>query len=263
MRKNKQVKERINLRHSNILLYLNFFILILNLLLGGYNIVKSHKEITNLNYNAIKSHIDLVKELPLFEVQYLETQYFVLNSIIDNNVSLDSVYANPLKNYFLVKNEIYELSKNMSHFTTIVALAIKQVGGSMATNVMIEYNNIISREGLDYGLTTNDDIASLVDVDKDIAGNIIEKRKQVIRYGDIPTGRGLIIPLLVLDTYYGDTIEHISYENQELVAKTNSNIFIPIRLSFGNVYNDNRKELIIRKINNSIITTSLYFNIRG
>ena len=257
---NKKKKQPVKYKLSVIFMFLNIVLLISNIFIGGYNIIKSTKEVKVLDYNVTKMEVDYIKECPLFEVQYIETSFHVLTSI--NNENSDSLYSNPFKNYNLVKNSVYHYLNNRLDSPTTVALAIKQIGGSLAKDVEIEYCNITSLKGISYSFSTGDDIASLIDTEMDIAGNKVTQNICHIKYGDIPTGRGLIIPLLALESCYGDSIQY-DYNGDEIWSVTNSDIFIPIKLSFKNIYDEKINEGSIRNMNNSIISTYWGIDARG
>jgi len=262
-RKKKMVKHIMKDKLSFTFMILNIVLLILNIFIGGYNVVKTNKEMKALDYDATKIRIDLIKEYPLFEVQYIEASFHTLKSMVyENDKTLDSLYSNPFKNYNIVKNDVYNYLNNRFDSPTTVALAIKQIGGSLAKDVEIEYCNITSVEGISYSFSTGDDIASLVNTEIDIAGNKIKHTKCHIKYGDIPTGRGLIIPLLALEYCNSDTTQ-CDYNGDEIWSITNPNIFIPIKLYFRNIYDDTIKEGVIRNMNNSIISTCWNIDIRG
>lgn len=239
---------------------LNLVLLIMNIFIGGYNIIKSKKELKALDNDVAKMKIDFIKQSPLFEVQYIEARFHVLKSI--NNGNLDSLYSNPFKNYYLVKNSVYHYLNRQSESLTTIALAIKQIGGSIAKDVEIEYRNITSLKGISYSFSTGDDVASLIDTKTDIAGNKVMQKECNIKYGDIPTGRGLIIPLLSLEDSSYDTIQY-DHNGHEIWAITNTDIFIPIKLSFKNIYDEKINEASIRNMNNSIISTYWDIDIRG
>lgn len=242
---------------------LNIVLLILNIFIGGYNIVKTNKEMKALDYDATKMRIDLIKEYPLFEVQYIEASFHTLESMVnENDKTIDSLYSNPFKNYNLVKNDVYNDLYNRGDSPATVALAIKQIGGGVAKDVEIEFCNIASLEGISYSFSAGDDIASLINTETDIAGNKIKQKKCRIKYGDIHTGRGLIIPLLALEYCNSDTTQY-DYNGDEIWSITNHNIFIPIKLYFRNIYDNTIKEGVIRNMNNSIISTYWDIDIRG
>ena len=103
---------------------------------------------------------------------------------------------------------------------------------------------------------------SLEQNEKDISGKTIFKQKYTIGYGDIPVGRGLIIPLFVTyDVRNPNATQDLNKD--ELWSITSPGVLIPIKISFKNIYNNKTNIIEIRKMNKSAITYSLYIEGRG
>lgn len=248
---------------------INIFLLIFNITVGIYNLAKIRKEIRLLNYDATKSSIAIAKEFPMFEIQYFDIDLSAFEEFKTYKKTTDSLSTEALRNYLFVENDInnleeigFDVDSIPINRESIVALAIKQIGGSIAKDVTIEYDYLQSSSGLHYFTTTAEDVISLDKIKKDISGKTFSKQKHTIRYGDIPIGRGLVIPLFcIYDVYNPDNVE--SLDGDELWSITSPRVLVPIKISFKNIYNDKTDSIEIRKMNKSTITYSLYIEGRG
>lgn len=245
--------------------YLNIFLLILNIL-GALGNVLIFKDVWMAQRNAvIQSGINIAKENPLFEIQYFEIEKHVFLSLASGKNSLDSLYSDPLKNYYVANNNILNVNADdYSSFYTVIVLSIKQIGGGLAKDVTVEYECLYSYCGLDYFTTTGDDVMGLEEYTEDILGNKVKKEKHVIKYGDIPTGRGLLLPLFLVDNM--ESREQEIPQNDEsntIWARTTPVVLVPKTLSYKNPFDGKTVSFEIRKMNNSNITYSMYVEGRG
>ena len=240
-----------------------------NIAMGIYNLAKSDKEIKLLDYDITKSNIAIVKEFPMFEIQYFDIDELAFEELKAYKRITDSLSAETLRNYLFVENDInnlkevgFDTNRIAINQNSIIALAIRQIGGSIAKDVTVEYDYLQSSSGLHYFTTTTEEIMSLEQNEKDISGKTIFKQKYTIGYGDIPVGRGLIIPLFV--TYdVRDPNATQDLNKDELWSITSPGVLIPIKISFKNIYNNKTNIIEIRKMNKSAITYSLYIEGRG
>lgn len=237
-----------------VVTYLNAGLLVVNVVIGFFNIPL-------LKSNLTHSKIQVIKELPMFETQYLSIEKSAFKAIASGNHPVDSLYTDHLKNYYVANNNLQKISfADNDSYGEVITLAIRQIGGSMAKDVTIEYNCINSQDGLDYYVTTGVDVLSLDEYTEDISGNKVTKQTYTVRYGDIPTGRGLILPLFQVCNLR-DMQDDSS--DSEIYSKTSPVILVPHKLSYKNVYDDEVVTVDIREMNNSIITYSLYLEGRG
>ena len=265
-KKNKKKKQ--NLPEGNIsryMKYLNFILLIFNILFAIGNVLLFKDKWIAQRNDAVLSGINISKELPQFEIQYFQIEKLAFRSLASGQHPSDSLHTDPLKNYYVANNSILDVnSDGYKSFDTVVTLSIRQMGGGMAKDVTVEYDCLYSKYGLEYFTTTGDDVIDLDECPEDILGNKVKKEKQVIKYGDIPTGRGLLLPLFLVESMESSEIKLPQNEEcYNILARTSSVVLVPKTLTYKNPYDGKIVSLEIRKMNNSSITFSMYIEGRG
>ena len=235
---------------------LNGALLLVNVILGVYNI--------RLNkVNMENASMQVTDRLPQFEVSYFSIWKNAFEGL-ETTGSVDSLYTDALKNFQVAKSDVLKFEyDSQSEYETVTCLAIKQIGGSLAKNVTIEFDCLNSKAGLDYFVTTSNDVLSLDGMEEDVSGNKITKKSITIRYGDIPSGRGLIIPLFEVSDLRNKEDYNPEDADEEVWSLTGPVILVPIVLKYNNIYNHKSTSLEIRKMNDSSITYSLYVEGRG
>lgn len=253
-------KENKGDKKINVVTLLNIILLLINVVAGIYNFRETHYKTSLLKNNFTQTSIDIAKEFPLFEIQYLQIEKGAFHTIASGKHASDSLYSDPLDNYYVAQNDILKIN-NDDYESEIVALAIKQIGGSMAKDVTVEYDCIYTGSGLSYFVTTGLDVSDLSDDTEDISGNKTTSKVISIRYGDLPTGRGLLLPLFQIKNVYEQEMNDDN--GDEVWSKTGPVVLVPKFLSYKNAYNDEVTRVEIRKMNNSVITYSLFIEGRG
>ena len=229
----------------------NYSVLLLNIIFTICNIAF-------LISNLSQSKIGVIKEMPQFEVQYLDIDKTLYLTIISGQHITDSLSTDAIKNYQAVKekklNSIY-LGPSVGG-SNVVTLAIKQIGASIAKDVMVEYECVYSPKGLDFFVPSAEEISLFLSTTDDSKDSRIKREKYCVKYGDITTGRGLLLPLF---EYEKIMLEDMS----DYWSTTGSIVMVPKKLSYRNIYNDEVTTIDIRKMNDSPITISMYIEGRG
>ena len=235
---------------------LNGALLLINVILGAYNI-RSNK------VNMENARMQVADRLPQFEISYFEIWKEAFEDL-EMTGSMDSLYTDALKNFQVAKSDALKINYDQrSDYETVTCLAIKQIGGSLAKNVTIEFDCLNSKDGLDYFVTTSADVFALDDMNEDVSGNRISKKPIKIQYGDIQSGRGLIIPLFEVSNLRNKEDYNPEEAEVEVWSLTGPVILVPKVLKYKNIYNNKSSSLEIREMNNSYVTYSLYVQGRG
>lgn len=241
---------------AKLLTTLNAIMLLVNIVLGIANIRAYRVELKS-------SSMEVTERLPQFEISYYEIWKEAFADLEEAG-SVDSLYTDALKNFHLAKNEVIKFEyDSQSEYETVTSLGIKQIGGSIAKDVTIEFECLNAAAGLDYFVTTSEDVFALDDVEEDAAGSKVTKKSLTIKYGDIPCGRGLIIPLFEVSNLRNKDDYDPEEADEEIWSLTGPVILVPKVLKYKNMYNNKPASIEIREMNNSSIIYSLYVQGRG
>ena len=251
-----------SLLNKKVVGILNILLIILNGTWAYINIQKEIRQKPLLENSIIQSKINVTKEYPYFEVNYFEIEHTAFQNLASGKAIPDSLSTNTLENYYVAKNDLLSLGE-FEQNGTVVALAIRQIGGSLAKDVTIDFSRVCTLNGLDYFITTGDIIQEMDSDVLDVKGRKATSESYTIRYGDIPTGRGLIIPLFETNDLKSQDIELMDSNGNEVWSITGKTLLIPLTIHYRTIYDDSVKTHDIRKMNNSSITYSLFIEGRG
>lgn len=241
---------------AKLLTTLNAIMLLVNIVWGIANIRSHRVELKN-------SSMEVTERLPQFEISYYEIWKEAFADL-DETGSVDSLYTDALKNFHLAKNDVIKFEyDSQSEYETVTSLGIKQIGGSIAKDVTIEFDCLNAEAGLDYFVTTSEDVFALDEMEDDAGGNRITKKSLTIKYGDIPCGRGLIIPLFEVSNLRNKDGYDPEEAEDDVWSLTGPVILVPKVLKYKNMFDSKMTSQEIRKMNSSSIIYSLYVHGRG
>ncbi len=241
---------------NSLLLALNTIMLLANIVLVISNIRFRKVELKN-------SSMEVTERFPQFEISYLEIWKEAFKEL-DRTGLTDSLYTDAFMNFHVANSEAISFKyDSQSQYETVTSLSIKQIGGSVAKDVTIEFDCLTAEAGLDYFVTTGPDVLALDEMDQDVAGNTITKKTLTINYGDLPSGKGLIIPLFEVSNLRNKDVYDSEEFDEDVWSLTGPVILVPKVLRYNNIYNNKITTQEIRKMNNSSITYSLYVEGRG
>lgn len=246
---------------SKIMFTLNLVLLLVNIVLPIYREIIQKPIVDN---NITLSTINITKEYPFFDTKYLEIESSTFSNLSLRKPMQDSLFTDEIKNYYVANADILKLG-DFDGNSSVVALAIRQIGGSIAKDVTVDYICVHAENGLDYYTTTPDDVLQMDAYDYDVKGKRTTNKRHSVRYGNIVPGRGLILPLFEIDNFKAREEDFIDSDGDEdeVWSITGKTLLVPITLHYGNIYDDSVKSIDIRKMNNSSIIYSLYIEGRG
>ena len=236
---------------------------IINTTLLLVNIIWLASNIRTHQVERKNSSMEVTDRLPQFEICYYEILKEAF-AYFEETGSTDSLYTDALMNLQVAKNDAikFEYDSN-SAYETVSCLGIRQIGGSIAQDVTIEFDCLTTEAGLDFFVTTSNDVFALEEMEEDVAGNKIAKKSLTINYGDIACSRGLIIPLFEVSNLRNKEDFDSEETEEEVWSLTGPVILVPKLLKYKNMYDNKSTTQEVRKMNNSSIVYSIYVEGRG